>query len=309
VGISEIINSLAMIFIMIIPGVILSKKDMINENQSKGISTIVVNLTWPCLVINAMQIAYSKQTLLNCGYIFIIMLAAFALAFALSYFIVKVIKLKVEEAYLFAFMLVFANTGFIGIPVINALYGKDAVFYASIVEMVNDIFLFTIGIILIQLSAGAKTKINLKGMLTPGMFGIVIGFGLFLFNYRLPGFIGGSIDLIGAATTPLTMLIIGLQLGHINIKELLGDMNLYLLSFMKLLVIPGAVLLLMRFGLGDDSLLAKVTVLEFAMPVAACSTIFSQQYESNVTFATKGVLLSTLFSVITIPIFAILLEL
>jgi predicted permease len=206
-------------------------------------------------------------------------------------------------------MVIFGNTGFIGIPVINALYGKNAVFYASIVEMVNNIFLFTIGIILIQLSAGVKAKINLKGMLTPGMFGIIIGFALFLLNLELPGFIGDSISIIGAATTPLSMIVIGVQLGHISIKELLGDKNLYLLSFMKLLIIPAAVFLLLRFGLKDVSLLAKVIIIEFAMPVAACTTIFSQQYNGDVAFSTKGVMLTTIFSIITIPIFAVLLTL
>ncbi|WP_027398175.1 AEC family transporter [Anaerovorax odorimutans] len=308
-GISEIINSLAMIFIMIIPGILLSKKDIINENQSKGISTIVVNITWPCLVISGMQIPFSKETLISCGYIFIIMIVAFALAFALSYVSVKLIKLKIEKAYLFTFMLVFANTGFIGIPVINAIYGKKAVFYASMVEMANDIFIFTIGIILIQLSAGEKAKINLKELISPGIFGIIIGFCLFLFNYKLPGFLGESVNMIGSATTPLTMLVIGLQLGQINIKELLGDLNLYLLSFLKLIIIPGVVFLLMRFALNDISLLAKVIIIEFAMPVATCTSIFSQQYNSDVPFATKGILLSTVFSIITIPIFAILLEL
>jgi hypothetical protein len=194
-------------------------------------------------------------------------------------------------------------------PKYNALYGKNAVFYASIVEMVNNIFLFTIGIILIQLSAGVKAKINLKGMLTPGMFGIIIGFALFLLNLELPGFIGDSISIIGAATTPLSMIVIGVQLGHISIKELLGDKNLYLLSFMKLLIIPAAVFLLLRFGLKDVSLLAKVIIIEFAMPVAACTTIFSQQYNGDVAFSTKGVMLTTIFSIITIPIFAVLLTL
>ena len=308
-GIPEIINSLAMIFIMIIPGIVLSKKGIINEEHSKGISSIVVNLTWPCLVISAMQIPYSKQTLLDCGYIFIIMFVAFALAFVLSYLIVKFVKFEIEKSYLFTFMLIFGNTGFIGIPVINALYGKNAVFYASIVEMVNNIFLFTIGIILIQLSAGVRAKVNLKGMLTPGMFGVIIGFVLFLFNFELPGFLGDSINIIGAATTPLSMIVIGVQLGHINIKELFGEKSLYLLSFFKLLIIPAAVLLMLRFGFKDVSLLAKVIILEFAMPVAACTTIFSQQYNGDVAFSTKGVMLTTILSIITIPIFAVLLTL
>jgi predicted permease len=304
----EIINSLCMIFIMILPGVIFRKKGLIDENQSKGISSLVVNLAWPCLVIDAMQVKFSQQIFRSSQYIFVIVMLIFAIACALSYAIVKILKIKREKGGVFAFMLLFGNTGIIGIPVMFALYGKEAVFYASIVEMVNDIMLFTWGLMLIQLSAGAKAKINLKGYLTPGMVGIIFGYVLFLGNIQLPGFLGKSINIIGAATTPLSMFVIGLQLGGLKIKELLGDASIYVMSFVKLLIMPIAALLVMHFLFRDTSLLAKVLVMSFAMPAAACTVIFSAQYKADVGFATKGVLLSTLLSVATIPIFAMILS-
>lgn len=304
----EIINSLCMIFIMILPGIIFRKKGLIDANQSKGISSVVVNLTWPCLVISAMQVKFSQEIFRSSLYIFAIVLLIFAIAFALGYILVKILKIKRTQGGIFAFMLVFANTGFIGIPVINALYGKEAVFYASIVEMVNDIMLFTVGIMLIQLSAGAKAKINLKGFLTPGMLGVVFGYVLFLCNIQLPGFLGKSVNIIGAATTPLTMFVIGVQLGGLKLKELLGDVNIYIMSFVKLMIIPGITLLIMQFIFKDTSLLAKVLIMSFAMPVAACTTIFSEQYDADVGFATKGVLLSTMLSLGTISIFAMLIK-
>ena len=304
----EILNSLFMIFIMILPGIIFKKKGLIDANQSKGISSLVVNLTWPCLVISAMQIEFSQQIFRSSLYIFVIVLLIFAIVFVLAYILVKALKIKRQQGSLFAFMLVFANTGFIGIPVINALYGKEAVFYASIVEMVNDIMLFTVGIMLIQLSAGAKAKINLKGFFTPGIIGVIFGYILFLCNLQLPGFLGKSINIIGAATTPLTMFVIGIQLGGLKLKEILGDVNIYIMSFMKLLIIPGITLLIMHFFFKDTSLLSKVLIMSFAMPAAACTTIFSEQYNADVGFATKGVLLSTMLSVGTISIFAMLLK-
>lgn len=307
-AIMEIINSLCMIFIMIIPGIIFRKKGLIDTNQSKGISTVVVNLTWPCLVIDAMQVKFSQEIFKRSQYIFVVVLLVFAIAFIVGFLLVKMLKIKREQGGIFAFMLVFANTGFMGIPVINALYGKEAVFYASIIEMVNDIMLFTVGIMLIQLSAGIKTKISFKEFLTPGMIGVIIGYVMFLCNFQLPGFLGHSVNVIGAATTPLTMFVIGIQIGELKFKELLGNGAIYVLSFVKLLIIPIIALLVMRFIFNDTSLLAKVLIISFAMPVAACTTIFSQQYNADVGFATKGVLLSTVVSVATIPIFAMILR-
>jgi len=307
-GTLESLNSLIMIFIMIIPGIILAKKNILSIEQSEGISSIVANLTWPCLVVDAMQISFSKQILKDCGYAFVIMVVVFIAAFLLGLVLVKFLKMKKHQQYIFTFMLIFANTGFMGIPVINALYGKEAVFYASIVEMVNDIFLFTVGIMLLQMSVGANKKMNLKSLLSPGIIGVVIGFMLFLFNFKLPGFLGNSVSIIGAATTPLTMIAIGLQIGRISIKELLGDINMYILSFVKLLIIPAIVFVIMIPLLGNVSVLSKVIIMEFAMPVAACTTIFSQQYKGDVKFATKGVLLSTIFSIVTLPIFTIILS-
>jgi malate permease and related proteins len=306
-GISQILNSLVMIFIMIIPGIILKKKNIINESQTKGISAVLVNVTWPCMVIDAMQIPYTVEIFNGSKYIFFLLVIIFLIIFIVAATVVKALKLKRAQAGILAFMLIFGNTGFIGLPVMNALYGKEAVFYASMVEMANDILMFTIGIMLIQISAGVKTKFNLKEFLSPGIFGVLIGFALFLSSITLPEFLGKSVSVIGAATTPLSMIVIGSQLGGIRFRELAGDINIYAASFVKLLVVPLIALAIVRFVFGDVSLLAKVVIMSFAMPAAACTVIFSQQYNSDADFAAKGVLVSTLFCLATIPVFAVLL--
>jgi len=307
-GTLEVLNSLVMIFVMIIPGIILKKKHLIDEHQTKGLSAIIVNVTWPCLVINAMQIAYTKEIFDGCKYIFLLLIIIFFIIFVIAAVVVKIFKLQRAQAGILAFMLIFGNTGFIGMPVINALYGKEAVFYASMVEMANDILMFTIGIMLMQMSAGVKTKFEIKEFLSPGIFGVLFGFVLFITSITLPKFLGTSISIIGAATTPLSMFVIGSQLGDIRFKELAGDKNIYMASFVKLLIVPAAAMFVIRVLFGDFSLLATVVIMSFAMPAAACTVIFSQQYNGDVKFAAKGVLLSTLFCLITIPIFAIILR-
>ena len=304
-----ILSSLIMIFILIIPGVFFKKKNILTEDQNGAINSIVVNLTGPCLVIDAMQMKFSLQVLKDSAYILVVCLLILAIIFAISFPVAKLIKLPKTKQYLTVFMLLFGNTGFIGIPVIKALYGTDAVFYAAIVELINDILIFTVGILLIQLSAGANLKVGFKQFINPGLIGVIIGLVLFLLNIQLPNLIGGSIEMIGNATTPLTMFCIGFQIGGLKFKEIAGDFQVYAICFVKLLIVPVLTLLVVKLWAGDFSMLEKVLIIGFAMPVGAVASIFSQQYKGEAAFATKSVLLSTVLSLITIPIFAIIMEL
>lgn len=304
-----ILNSLVMIFILIIPGIFFRKREILTETQNEALSSVVVNLTWPCLVIDAMQVEFSIQTLKNCGYIFVISLIIFAILLPISFPLAKAMKMPKTKQYLMVFMLLFGNTGFIGIPVIKALYGTEAIFFAAIIELINDILIFTIGMALIQMSAGAKLKLGVKQFLNPGLIGVLIGLALFMLDLRLPELLGGSVEMIGAATTPLTMFVIGFQLGGLNFKEIAGDWQVYIICFVKLMIAPLITLLIVKLWAGDLTLLEKVLIMSFAMPVGSVSVIFSQQYKGEVAFATKSVLLSTVLSILMIPIFAILMEL
>ena len=188
-----ILSSLIMIFILIVPGVFFKRKNIFTVEQNGAINSIVVNLTWPCLVIDAMQMEFSMQILKDCGYIMVVCVIILALMFVLSFPFAKMVKLTKRKRYVTIFMLMFGNTGFIGIPVIQALYGTDAVFYAAIVELINDVLIFTVGIMLIQMSAGADLKVGFKQFINPGLIGVIIGLILFLLNIQLPEVIGGSI--------------------------------------------------------------------------------------------------------------------
>ena len=306
--ISEILTSLVMIFLLIIPGIIFRKKDIISAAQSDGISSLAVNITWPCLVVDAMQMDFSAAVLKDSGYMMAAAMVVFAMTAVVTLVLSKLLRLDNSKRYITAFMLLFGNTGFIGIPVIRALYGTEAVFFAAILEMVNDVVIFTIGMMLIQMSAGAKLRFEPKLFLNPGLIGVIVGLLLFLLDIRLTEVIGGAVEMVGDATTPLTMFLIGYQLSGLKAKEILKDASIYVISFTKLLIVPVLALIVLRVAVGDFSLLEKVLIMSFAMPAGSVSVIFSQQYRGETAFATKTVLLSTLFSIVTIPVFAVMME-
>lgn len=313
--IRSVLSSMVMIFLMVIPGVIFRRGRMITEEQGDAVNSIIVNLTWPCLVIDAMQMEFSMDILKKSGCIFIICMIVFILLLLLSVPLARCLKFSRQRQYLTAFMLLFGNTGFIGIPVARVLYGETAVFFMAIVEMVNDILIFTVGIFLIQLSAGKHIKAEWKKMLSPGMAGVLAGMVLFIGGITLPAALGGAVEMLGNATTPLTMFMIGFQLGGLKGREIFYRWQNYIISICKLILVPAlclaAVLVIKRVLLPGESALSlmdKVVVLSFAMPVGSVAAIFSRQYRTDSEFAVRTVLLSTLFCFLTLPVFAVFVE-
>lgn len=306
---TQIIMSLIKLFLMIIPGYLLGRYNVMDEQQSKGISTLIVNVTWPCLIVISLQRDFSAQLCINMGILAAVMVSAVVIAFLLAQVLCRSMKLDKAKTYLVTFMLIFGNTGFMGIPVCTVLYGGEGTFYAALIDAVQDIFIFTVGILLIEKSTGKHIGISIKHFLTPGFASVVIGVGLFVARIMLPDIIATPMETMGSATGPLAMMVVGFQLGKLNLKDLISDKRLYVMSFVRLLIMPLIFLGVVMLVFPEMSLLGKVIIVEMATPVAACTTIYSQQYDGDVAFATKGVMLSTVLSIVTLSAFAVLVEL
>ncbi len=300
--------SLLKIFLILLPGIYFGRKNIIDEKQCEGISSIVVNIAWPCLVITALQMDFSETLVINSGLLAGAFVVISVLAYAVGMVLCRFLKTDDQIAYLIIYMFLFSNTGFMGIPVCETLYGEEGVFYAALMDSLSDIFVFTVGTFLVKKSMGVIIKNNPKELITPGLISIVIGVSLFLLDIKLPTVLADTLATVGGITTPLAMFIIGYKLGKMNLKDMLGDRTAYIVSGFRLLVLP-AIVVLALWGFGVEmTVLTKVIAMEIAMPVATCTVIFVEQYKGNTQFASKCVLLSTLLSVVTIPVFAMLLE-
>ena len=307
----DIIAALAKTFIIILPGYIVTKLGIINSQHTAGMSSLITCVTYPCLVITAMQMEFSMQVLNNCKYVVLIFLGAVVCALIVSKSVAKIVKLPPERAGIFAFMLVFGNTGFIGLPVLNGLLGSEAVFYGALCDSSYDIFMFTIGITLIRNGASDDDMTlgqTLKGLINPCLIGVLIGLTLYICGITLPEVIAAPVERIGNVTSPLAMMVVGSHLAHVRIRDLFTSGHAYLVCLMKLIVFPLIALLIVKLTIGTDTLLASVIVLQAAMPVAMLSVIFSERYKGDVSFASTGVMMTTLMCIITIPLHAILLQ-
>ena len=308
---TDIIAALAKTFIIILPGYIITKLGILNTQHTAGMSSLITCVTYPCLVITAMQMEFSMRVLNNCKYVVLIFLCAVVAALVISKLVTMAVKLPQERAGIFAFMLVFGNTGFIGLPVLNGLFGSEAVFYGALCDSSYDLFMFTIGITLIRKGASdhkMNTKETLKGLINPCMIGVLIGLTLYVCQISLPEIIAAPVERVGNITSPLAMIVVGSHLARVRIRDLFASGHAWLVVLMKLIVFPLIALLIVKLVIGTGSLLASVIVMQAAMPVAMLSVIFSERYKGDVAFASTGVMLTTLLCLITIPMHAILLQ-
>jgi len=234
----------------------------------------------------------------------IVAVAYYIAAFAIGVVFCRLVPSTSEEKGVFQFMLVFPNTMFMGIPVALAVLGPSSLFYVILFNVPFYFLVFTLGVWL--LARGRPEKIDLSVLLSPGLIAAIVGLVLFLVHYTIPAPVEYGLDLVGSATTPLAMLVVGAMLATLPLARLAGDWRVYLVTALRLLVFPVAAFLVLSPFIADRLLLG-VAVLLIAMPVAANSVLLSEEYKVDATLASQGVFISTVLCLATIPLLELLL--
>ncbi len=301
-----VISQILSLFILILLGYILRKMNFINEKLSKGLSRILVDVALPALIISSMMVEINKE-LINYVKIFTIITAVIYLTMiVLSEIISKLIKMPLAKNTVFKFILVFGNVGYMGIPIITTLFPENGIILNSIKIIFFNVLVWTYGVYLFNRKEGEDYDFEYKNLLNNGVIAITIGFILLFTGLRLPSFISGSLEMLGNITFPISMLVIGSSLVNANFKKLFLDKKLILLALLRLLIYPLlALFILSLFNI--EPIIYRTSVLLVAMPSAAQVVLFAEKYDGDNSYASEGVFITTLFSVITIPLFIYLL--
>ena len=156
-------------------------------------------------------------------------------------------------------------------------------------------------------SGNAEGGIDLKALISPGTFSIIIGLALFLLNIRLPEIINNILEKISGASLPVTMFVIGAQIAAVDMKVLKSDWRVFLVTLAKLLIAPAFMYVLAFFVLKCNTLSASVLTVLYAMPTGGAAAIFAQEYGADTQFAASAVFLTDVLCLITLPIIAVLI--
>lgn len=299
----HVIYQMALLFILISIGYISNKTKILDSEGNKRISKLVMNVTTPATIFTSV-IGNHIENKSEVWMVFILAILPFVIFPILSKIAIKVIKIPGDKRTAFEVMLVFPNVGFMGIPVISGLYGKHAVFYVSFFILIFNIAFFTYGVTTLKKSSNSKIK--LREILNPGIISALLAIPIFLFEIPFPKIIVESCNILGGLTTPLAMLIIGSTMASVALKEVFLQTKLYLFAMLRLLIYPIVIWLLLKNFVFNETILA-IAVLLSGMPTAASVVMACEEYGNDSSFVSKGIFLSTLGSMFTIPLLTLLL--
>jgi hypothetical protein len=272
-------------------------KDIINEELNKGLTEILLRISLPMMIITSFTNTYSKELGSNMIKVFLYSMIIHGLLIFTSKYLF--IKFPRDEVAVLRFMTVFSNCGFMGFQVLKSAYGDLGVLYGSIFNIPFYIFVWTFGIALYtdKQDPNAIKKI----FFNPGIVSVVIGLILFIASINLPSSVISTMKLIGDMTTPLSMIIIGYMISGIRIKDIFKESSLYYGSVIRLIFAPALTYIFFNF-MGADRIITDIAVIIEAMPVAAVCAIYAQSANKNPRYASLSVFITTLLSLVTIPL-------
>lgn len=284
------------------------KLKYISNTLNEGLSNLVMKVTLPAMIIKSMQFEFSRDLLFDSMQMILVSIFVYAIAIGTSYGFPKLLGVEGKKRDIFQFILIFSNVGYMGYPIVNAIYGELGVFYTALYNIPFNFFLLTFGVhVMSRSNDKEKTKIQYrKVLLSPGIIAVVTGFTLFLLSIELPPTIFQTLDSLGNTTTPLSMLIIGSLLADIPIKKVFREEKLFSLAIARLILLP-AIIMAILYTFGFRGLALGIPVVITAMPAAANTAVFATLYNSDHYLASKSVFITTLLSLITIPLLTFIL--
>ncbi|MDR0858545.1 MAG: AEC family transporter [Oscillospiraceae bacterium] len=294
------------LFILMGAGFALRKLGRLPNDGLKAMSFLVLNIAAPCIIINSLQIERSAETLGEMGITALVSVVYFALAFTVTLPLYR--KYAHDTRIVMRFGTLYSNLGFMGFPLIAAALGQDALRHAAIVLVVFSVILWTFGISIIGSESGKSAFSWRLALVNPGTIGFAVGIVLFGFAIRLPWPVGNAVTHIAELNTPLAMIVIGGQMADADVFSLFRDKSLYKVSVMRLIVLPALLaLLLLPFKL--PPLIFSSCVILFGTPCAGITSIMSQRFNRDTTTAARLITMTTLFSVLTLPVLAAIVKL
>lgn len=307
-GLANVFYQVMVLFLEIVLGFFLVQIRIFDDAMVRKLSAFIVNVTLPALIISAMDFPYDPVMMRNGMMILISGFGYYVTAIGMAFAYMKLIQVKPRQEGVHGFALIFANVAFMGYPVTQAIYGNEGVFYAAIYNIWFNVFVYTIGILILSKHQGHGDHFQFKKLITnPNLVALAIGLICFLFSIDKPEPIDQVFAQIGGLTTPLAMLSVGAMLHGSSIRAIIVNGKLWLTSLIRMVWMPLLTyFVLKQFGI--DGLALGIPVIMAGMPVAANGAIFAQLYDADYQLSSQMVFLTTLMSVAVIPLLVLLLR-
>lgn len=301
-SITVVLQQMVIIFILIGIGMILYRRGIISEEGSKQISSLIVNVTNPALLICSALDDGPKASLAELGIALTAYAAVFAILIAVGFLLPHILRVPGDLRYAYQMLTVFGNVGFIGIPLASAVLGSESLIFVSIFNLLFNLLIYTFGISLLQKAAKQSQKNgHLKKLINAGTISAAVTIIFYLGNFRVPVIISSALSYTGRATTLLSMLVLGVSVAQMAPKDIFSHPKLYAFTLLRQILVPIGCVLLMR-GIIDNRLILNTMLLMIAVPAANMPLMLAKQMNMETESISQGIILTTVLSLVTVPV-------
>lgn len=297
----KMVDVQTVLFIYMAVGFGCRKAGIFNDVARDKLTDFVVFVTLPCMIFESFNMAFSLESLKQGALALLIAVGMSCVALLLGKVLYN--RFPYEEKSILQYGTLVSNSGFAGLPVVSGAYGDEGLFLGSLFIIPTRILMWSAGISLFT-RADAKQAVK-KVLLNPGIIAVEVGLVRMLFQIPLPHFVDTAVDNLGGCTSPMAMALVGAILVDVPLKTVFDLKSFYLVAVRQFLL-PGICLAALRL-LHVDPLTIGVSVVITGMPIGSTTVILAQKYVADAKFASKCVFISTLTSLVTVPILTLFL--
>ncbi|MBR0040478.1 MAG: AEC family transporter [Oscillospiraceae bacterium] len=297
---SALLSKLALFVIVMLIGMFGAKKKLLKADFNRGLTWLVINVFLVASIFTSViSMDASSLTAQEFGRIMLFQCGAYVLIYVISAIVVHILPVDKEKAPQLELLMSSVNTLFVTLPVVETVYGAKGAFIVALGCIPFNVILFTYGIA--RLRGSAEGGFRLRDILSTPLVATVAATLLFLLRVPVPSAVRGILSSISAATVPLSMLLVGSSLGNVQFKKAIRDKNMLFLIAERFLLAPIIMFFVMKLC-GADEMLRNIMVITAATPSAILVTALSLQNGRDGEFPSEGILLTTVLSMITLPI-------
>jgi len=300
-NIGQLINQIVLMFCLMLVGVLINKLEFMHSQTSSDLTNVLLYIVSPCLIINAFEQPYSGSRIKQ----FLLAVAGVFLLYIVEIIVAKLVfgRMKNQNLRRIAqYGSIYSNAGFMGIPLISALFGSEGVFFAVVSLAAFNIFSWTQGVSLFndEKNGSAEKTDWRQVLLNPNIIAIFLGILIFVFSVKIPSIPNQVIKYVGSINTPLSMIVIGNSLANIKFSRDMLNKEIGLTILLRNLLFPIIGIVLLKV-LGVTGIAFYTTIVMAACPVAGLVVLFTLQADGDTAPAISLMSLSTILSLITIP--------
>lgn len=295
-------EKILVMLIIALTGFAAYKKGIITEKGNKTLTSVLLTIINPLMIINAYQVEVDERLMRN-----FLISAVLAVTGHLMGIIISLIMVRKgrPDFQVERLSVVYSNCGFIGIPLINGIFGMEGVLYLTAYLTVFNVCLWTHGVL--QVIDKADPQAMLKSLISPAIICSLAGLVMFVFKISLPKPVGEAVEQVAAMNSPMAMIIAGATIARADLKKAVAKLRVYYITILRLFAVP-LVCAVVFAPFGFEKIVVITSVIEAACPAAASATMFAINYDKNAVYASEIFAVSTILSAVSLPVVILLAE-